>query len=78
MKKFLMTLVACLCTLGMCVGCSSDKGTNDDTNTVMNSNKGDSSVTDTMEELKDDIKDSADDVKDGMTGNNNNNAVPIF
>ena len=67
-----MTLVSCLCILGMCVACSSGT-TNDDTSTGMNSTNGDSKVTDTMDELKDDMKNTADDVRDSMTSDSNTN-----
>ena len=74
MKKILMTLMSCLCILGMCVGCSSGNDTAGDTNTSMNDTKDDSDVTDTMDELKDDMKDTADDIKDGMTDDNTTNS----
>ena len=75
-KKIIAAFVASLCVMSMCVACSKNNAATDTTDK--------NGLTDSMDELKDDVKDTADNIKDdikdtsdgfGMDNTNPNNTT---
>lgn len=69
-KKTFLSLVISVCLFVLCAACSSETPDNATNNNTTN----DSAVTDSMDELKEDMKDAGETVKDSLTDDNMENS----
>ena len=68
-KKLFAALSISMCLFVLCAACSSETPNNTTNNTT-----GDSAVTDSMDELKEDMKDAGEKVKDTLTDDSMENS----